>query len=372
MLKNLKFYKPLMFIGFIYFFSISCGGSDDPMGSITPPEPEVILPSDLSLSITIIGNDENNPNGDGSGVIECIALANDAVRYEFKIGTDDIVESATGSIEYTYSKTGNNSLFISVYAYSSTSDYVLTSKTINIYVAPIVYDELIFFDEFDVNGSPDDSKWDYNIGRGNNGWGNGESQYYTKRTDNVIIEDGFLKIIAKKENYEGAAYTSTRMLTQGKFDFTYGRVEVRAKLPFGEGTWPAIWMLGSNISTVSWPACGEIDIMEHWGHNQGYVQSAMHTPSSYGNTTNHGGLTIEDVSTEFHVYEVYWTHEEIVFSVDGKQHYRYAPSNKNEETWPYDANQFIILNVAMGGSWFDIDPDFVQSSMEIDYVRIYQ
>ncbi len=237
---------------------------------------------------------------------------------------------------------------------------------------PITYDELVFSDEFNVDGSPDDSKWGYDIGTGSNGWGNGESQYYTSRTENVIVEDGLLKIIVKKENYEDSEYTSTRMLTEGKFDFTYGRVEVKAKLPIGEGTWPAIWLLGSNLRTVSWPACGEIDIMEHWGHNHGHVQSAMHTPSSSGDTKNHGSQYLEDVSSEFHVYQVYWTPEEIVFSVDGKQHYRYAPTNKNKETWPYDANQFLIVNVAMGGAWFSIDPNFVESSMEIDYIRIYQ
>jgi len=181
-----------------------------------------------------------------------------------------------------------------------------------------------------------------------------------------------LKITAKKENYEGSAYTSTRMLTMGKFDFTYGKVEVRAKLPFGEGTWPAIWMLGSNISSVSWPACGEIDIMEHWGHNQGVVQSAMHTPSSFGGTINHGAQTLADVSTAFHVYAVEWTSEKMVFSVDGNVHYTYKPPIKDGDTWPYDAPQFIILNIAMGSSWFDIDPNFTQSSMEIDYVRVYQ
>jgi beta-glucanase (GH16 family) len=131
-------------------------------------------------------------------------------------------------------------------------------------------------------------------------------------------------------------------------------------------------MLGSNIRTAGWPACGEIDIMEHWGYNHGTVQSALHTPSSYGNTVNHGAQNIADVSTAFHVYAVEWDDYEIVFSVDGNVHYTYKPATKNSETWPYNANQFIILNVAMGGSWFEIDPNFVSSTMEIDYVRVYQ
>jgi beta-glucanase (GH16 family) len=259
-----------------------------------------------------------------------------------------------------------------VYAYSITGDYINTFQQVKILVTRPPFDNLVFSDEFNIDGSPDETKWGYNIGTGSNGWGNGEKQYYTDRTENVIVEDGFLKIIAKKENYEGSAYTSTRMLTQNKFDFTYGKVEVRAKLPFGEGTWPAIWMLGSNISTVSWPACGEIDIMEHWGHNQNIIQSALHNPSSYGDTKNHGSQTIDDVSTAFHVYTVEWDDYEIVFAVDGKVHYTYNPASKTDETWPYDANHFIILNVAMGSSWFEIDPEFTESTMEIDYVRVYQ
>jgi len=163
------------------------------------------------------------------------------------------------------------------------------------------------------------------------------------------------------------------MLTQGKFNFTYGRVEVRAKLPSGGGTWPAIWMLGSNITTVGWPACGEIDIMEHIGNNQGTVQSAMHTPSSYGGTVNKGSQFIADVSTNFHIYTLEWTSEKMVFTVDGVEHYTYNPSMKNSNTWPFDKTQFLLLNVAMGGSFGgNIDSNFTSSTMEIDYVRVYQ
>jgi len=189
----------------------------------------------------------------------------------------------------------------------------------------------------------------------------------------VKVEGGFLKITAKKESYEGSDYTSTRMKTQGKFDFTYGRVEVRAKLPTGGGTWPAIWMLGSSIGSVGWPACGEVDIMEHVGNNQGHVSSAMHTPSSFGGTVNHDSQFFDNVSSEFHVYAVEWTSEKMVFSVDDKVHYTYNPPTKNSSTWPYYEPQFIILNVAMGGGFGGtIDSDFSSSTMEIDYVRVYQ
>ena len=373
MKKHIKYYKPFAILGLvlIVFFSCGGGGDDDPF-TPTPPESEKNIPTNLTLDITIVGADAINTNGDGKGVIKCVANATDVVKYEFRFGNGAEVTNTTGKAEYTYTERGTNNYSVSVYAYSKTGDYINTFQQIKIIVTRPPFNKLVFSDEFDTNGSPDETKWNYNIGTGSNGWGNGEKQYYTKRSENVIVEDGFLKITAKKENYESSAYTSTRMLTAGKFDFTYGKVEVRAKLPFGEGTWPAIWMLGSNISTVSWPACGEIDIMEHWGHNQNVVQSAMHTPSSNGNTINHGAQTINDVSTAFHVYTVEWDDQEIVFAVDGKVHYTYKPASKNSDNWPFTANQFIILNVAMGGSWFTIDPNFETSTMEIDYVRVYQ
>jgi beta-glucanase (GH16 family) len=191
-----------------------------------------------------------------------------------------------------------------------------------------------------------------------------------------------LSIIAKKETYTDQGitkqYTSARL--NSKFAFKYGKVEVRAKLPLGGGTWPAIWMLGKNVlepgafwsatnGNTNWPYCGEIDIMEHWGNNQNYVQSAMHTPSSYGGTMNLGGQTIPTVSSQFHIYTLEWTATKMVFSVDGTVHYIYNPSVKNASTWPFDAEQYIILNVAMQSS---IATNFTQSAMEVDYVRVYQ
>lgn len=247
-----------------------------------------------------------------------------------------------------------------------------------------VYDNLVWNDEFDGNGMIDTSKWFHQTQLPQNGsWYNGEIQHYTDRIDNSEVSNGTLKIIAKKETYtdQGVTkqYTSARL--NMKYAFTYGKVEVRAKLPSGAGTWPAIWTLGQNINepgaywqtqgygTVSWPACGEIDIMEHWGSNQNYVQSAIHTPSSYGSTVNHGGQTIPTASTDFHVYSMVWSPDKIVFSVDGNTHYTYQPSVQDASTWPFDAPQFLIMNIAIIPG---IDPNFVSSSMEIDYVRIYQ
>jgi beta-glucanase (GH16 family) len=233
-------------------------------------------------------------------------------------------------------------------------------------------DVLKWSDEFETAGSPCNENWLYDLGNGDGGWGNNESQYYTR--ENATIEDNILKIKVKKETYRGYSYTSARIKTQNKFSFTYGRVEVRAKLPSGGGTWPAIWMLGDNITTVGWPSCGEIDIMEHTGNNQGITSSAIHNASGYGNTPYvHHLDRVNDVSTSFHTYGIDWTKDKIDFTVDGVVHYTYNPTNKTDSNWPFNKPQFIILNVAMGGSLGGaIDTAFEESTMEIDYVRVYQ
>ena len=247
-----------------------------------------------------------------------------------------------------------------------------------------VYDHLVWSDEFDIDGAIDNTKWFHQTKLPNgSSWYNGEQQHYTNRTVNSFVDEGFLNIVAKKESFTDQnvtkQYTSARL--NSKFAFTYGKVEVRAKLPTGVGTWPAIWALGKNINenggywdnegygTTGWPACGEIDIMEHWGTNQNYVQSAMHTPSSYGGTVNLGGQHVSTASTQFHVYTMYWTPERIIFSVDDVVHYTYDPSMQDDSTWPFDAEQYLLLNVAIQQS---IVPSFTQDTMEIDYVRVYQ
>lgn len=356
---NYKF--SILFLALILI--ISCGGGSDDSDPI-----DTSTPSNLSLTANIVGATTTNPNGDGSGAVIFNFSADNATSYKINLGNGDIIETSSKSISYTYSGGGITNYIVYVSAYKA-NKFITKNITITIKVN----NGLIFSDEFDSPGSPNTNKWTYNIGKGENGWGNNESQYYTNRTENVVIANGILKITAKKESYEGAEYTSARMKTEGKFDFTYGKVEVRAKLPKGGGTWPAIWMLGSSISTLGWPACGEVDIMEHVGNNQGTVQSALHTPSSYGGTINHGSQYLDDVSTEFHVYGLEWTADKMVFSVDGVTHYTYNPSPKNSNTWPFNDDQFIILNVAMGGGMGGaIDPNFVSSTMEIDYVRVYQ
>ena len=242
---------------------------------------------------------------------------------------------------------------------------------------------LLWSDEFDTDGAIDNGKWFHQTQLPSGGsWYNNEIQHYTNRLDNSYVSNGVLRIVAKKEIFTDQGhtknYTSARL--NSKYAFQYGRVEVRAKLPTGYGTWPAIWMLGQNITeaggywaethgTTAWPACGEIDIMEHWGSNQNYISSAMHTPSSYGGTINHGGQTIPTASSEFHVYELDWNAERMIFSVDGVTHYTYNPEVKDANTWPYDAPQYFLLNIAIEPS---IASSFTESSMDIDYVRVYE
>jgi beta-glucanase (GH16 family) len=258
--------------------------------------------------------------------------------------------------------------------------YFYSNDSIN----PSKYNTLVWFDEFNNNGDLDSSKWFRQTKLPNgDSWYNGEIQHYTSQLSNSFVEDGNLKIVAKKENFTDQGktklYTSARL--NSKFAFTYGRVEVKAKLPTGVGTWPAVWMLGKNINeagaywdnkgfgTENWPACGEIDIMEHWGDNQNFVQSAMHTPSSFGNTINKGGRVISTASTAFHVYSLEWGPDKMDFAVDGIIHYTYKPSVFNNSTWPFNAAQYLILNIAIQPN---IAANFTQGAMDIDYVRIYQ
>jgi beta-glucanase (GH16 family) len=222
-------------------------------------------------------------------------------------------------------------------------------------------------EEFNTDGAPDPSKWGYDIGA--NGWGNAELEYYTDRPENAIVKGGVLKITAKKENYKGSSYTSARLLSKNKFAFTYGRVEVRAKLPAGVGTWPAIWMLGSNSDTVHWPQCGEIDIMEHRGKELNKIFGTLHYPGHSGGNGNGSTTFISNATTEFHIYGLDWSPESIRIYVDGRLYHTVA----NADSLPFNHDFFFILNVAMGGGFTGpVDPAFTQASMEVDYVRVYK
>ncbi|MFN7013513.1 MAG: family 16 glycosylhydrolase [Bacteroidia bacterium] len=253
----------------------------------------------------------------------------------------------------------------------------------------VVYNDLVWSDEFDVNGAVNSSKWHHQTQLPAGGsWFNGEVQHYTNELTNSFVNGGFLNIVAKKEPYTSQGYTKqyTSARLNSKFAFKYGRVDVRAKLPIAAGTWPAIWMLGKNVNedggffdaafgTTNWPACGEIDIMEHGitpSQPANYVQSALHTPSSFGNTMNIGGTIANNLGTDYHVYSMNWSPFQITFLLDGVAFYTYNPAIKTPSNWPFDLEQYLLLNIAMGGIAGTIDPGYTQSSMVIDYVRVYQ
>ncbi|HAA22655.1 MAG TPA: hypothetical protein DCP28_29265, partial [Cytophagales bacterium] len=202
------------------------------------------------------------------------------------------------------------------------------------------------------------------------------------REENARVEDGILVIEAHKEAMEDNGFTSARLVSRQKGDWQYGYIEIKAKLPAGRGTWPAIWMLNTNITeagayweqqgygTTSWPHCGEIDILEHWGKNQDYVSSAVHTTSSYGDQViNVGGKKIDNASTDFHTYGLEWTKEKLVFSVDGDNYYSYQPTVRDSTTWPFDMEYYFLLNIAIERG---IDSSFQESPLVVDYIRVYQ
>ena len=245
--------------------------------------------------------------------------------------------------------------------------------------------QLVWSDEFNGSSGPISSVNWFHQTKLPTGWSwyNNEIQHYTDRTANSYVSNGTLKIVAKKETYTDQRhtkqYTSARL--NSKFAFTYGRVVIKEKLPKGVGTWPAMWMLGKNINergaywqtkgfgSTSWPACGEVDIMEHWGSKQNYVQSAIHTPSSHGNTVNLGGQNISTASSQFHIYTLDWSEQEMVFSVDGNVHYTYNPEIKNSDTWPFNSEMYLLLNIAIQPN---IQSSFNESAMEIDYIRVFK
>ena len=236
--------------------------------------------------------------------------------------------------------------------------------------------KLVWNDEFNYKGLPDSTKWGYDVG--GNGWGNNEAQFYTKAdTNNAVVGNGFLSIIARKEKHENKEYTSTRMVTRGKADWSFGRVEFRAKLPKGRGTWPAGWMLGSNINTVGWPQCGEVDILEHVGYDPDTVVGSIHS-AAYNHvkrTQKTKRIFIKNPYTEFHIYSCEWDTEKMTFLLDGMPYLTVPNEHKTEKEWPFNNPMHILLNVAIGGNWGGkkgIDESIFPVRMEVDYVRVYQ
>jgi len=253
--------------------------------------------------------------------------------------------------------------------------------------------KLVWSDEFDYTGLPNPKKWNYEVGFIRNR----ELQYYTKaRKENARVENGMLIIESRKEKFknpnyrpdagrrsrwnvsrEYADYTSASLITNGKAGWCYGRIEVRAKLPTGRGTWPAIWTLGTNIKEVGWPTCGEIDILENVGFNPDKIHANIHT-KKYNHVRKTGkgsSIKVSKPYKEFHIYAIEWYEDRIDFYVDDNKYFTYENEKSGEAAWPYDKQQYLILNTAIGGAWGGqkgVDDSIFPQKYYIDYVRVYQ
>jgi beta-glucanase (GH16 family) len=337
-----------LFIALVTVFT-GCSKNNDTSGSSTADKPANII-----ITPTV--------STDNSGNVTFAVTADNAVSYELDFGNGVYQTVTTGNVTYKYPVAGTYTVKVTAKSQSGKT----TEKSIQVTVA--ASEALIWSDEFNTAGAPDPGKWGFETGN-NNGWGNNELEYYTNRSDNAIVSNGTLKINLKKEAYNGFGYTSARLLTKGKFSFKYGRIEIKAKLPTGGGTWPAIWGMGDNITTVPWPGCGEIDIMEHVGNQQNKIFSTMHYPGHSGGGGVGGSTINPTASTAFHVYSLDWSPTTMKFSIDGNLYYTFS----NSADLPFNQNFFLILNVAMGGNFGGpADPNFTSDSMEVDYIRVYK
>lgn len=240
------------------------------------------------------------------------------------------------------------------------------------------WNEMVWNDEFDYSGLPDSTKWEYDMEGNAWGWGNDEAQYYTsQRKENAWVENGLLYITARHENYEGHNFTSARLVTRNNGDWLYGRVEVRAKLPTGCGTWPAIWMLSTDWEYGGWPESGEIDIMENVGYNPDSVFSAVHTATYNHNigTQKAAGIELADCDEEFHVYAMEWDKDEINTYVDNNHVFAFSNEDTGYKEWPFDKRFHLLLNIAIGGTWGGaqgVDTTIFPQSLVVDWVRVYR
>ncbi len=236
---------------------------------------------------------------------------------------------------------------------------------------------MVWAEEFNVDGLPDATRWTYDTERNRLGWYNNELQYYSgPRLDNAQVSAGKLRITARRESlstapdWGGQRYTSTRLITRGKAAWTYGFFEIRAKLPCGRGTWPAIWTLGSG---GVWPDDGEIDIMEQVGSNPSRVFGTVHTLGGSGGASQGAATQISDACTAFHDYQLHWTADEIAIGVDGVVYFRYPNPRSGRRLWPFDQSQYLLLNIAIGGVLGGtVDDSIFPVVMEIEHVRVWQ
>ena len=374
MLKKIDF--PILLLVATNFMFVSCSSDSDtsPNDNMGNQSNDV---SNLVVQIHIQGEDADSPNGDGSGVFNGVATAHNAVNYGFIIGNNgDETQNTTGEFSFTLTDLGLNQFPFYVYAYAADGSSI--SKITNLAIdvegngGSGNNNVLVWSDEFEGTGSIDSSKWTTETGGG--GWGNQEEQIYTSSSNNVRKESGMLKIKVRKET--NGTYTSARIITEDKFEFKYGRVEIRAKLPSVQGSWPALWMLGANFRdpVVGWPQCGEIDIMEQF-ENKNSVHSTLHWKLANGERALYGENTTNSTSSNWHVYALEWTPTSIKSYLDGNEFFSMNISGV-DPYYPFNEDFFFIFNVAMGGTNGGvIDPNLQQGfvdAMEVDYIRVYQ
>lgn len=276
--------------------------------------------------------------------------------------------SASFNINIIQDTASKQDLYFKV-RFSNVSNAVLRNTTLEIKVINTDYSTLIWSDEFE-SELLNTAWWNYELGN-NNGWGNNEWEIYTDQSENVHLDSGYLHITAL--NPGPASYTSGRITTLGKKEFTYGRIEIRAKMPIGQGIWPALWMLGSNITTVGWPRCGEIDIMEYLGHQPQMVYGTLHwNENGHKYIGGNKSISAGSYHSDFHVFSLIWTPGMISWLVDGQQFYNRTRSGTS--AFPFDLPQFLIFNVAVGGNWpgYPDETTTFPQHMIVDYVRVYQ
>ncbi|WP_439183846.1 glycoside hydrolase family 16 protein [Carboxylicivirga taeanensis] len=239
--------------------------------------------------------------------------------------------------------------------------------------------ELVWHDEFNYIGLPDSAKWSYDTQGNSSQWGNDESQFYTEgNAENAWVQDGKLYITAVPTDKPEQPYTSARLITKGKGEWKYGKVEVCAKVAGGQGIWPAIWMLPANNVYGAWPASGEIDIMEYLGYAPDSIYCSVHTGAynHLDHTQKSKAFHLNDAATSFHVYGMEWSENSCQFFIDGRKVFVFdKEARAGSEKWPFDQTFYLILNVAVGGHWagkYGVDESAFPSTMEIDYVRVYQ
>lgn len=345
-----------------------------------PDENNVVVPSNLEITVDVAA--------DGSGEVTLQATAEDASYYTifFSENSEPIV-SEDGKASYTYTESGNYK--IKVQAHAAITSWINKTETITVdvhdpaipiipeegYETPASYPNMTLVWEDDFEGTTlNENDWTFEIGN-NNGWGNNERQYYT--AENALVENGHLIITAKRENINDFDYTSSRIVTRGKQSFQYGRIDIRAALPKGQGIWPALWMLGENIGSVGWPASGEIDIMEMIGGSgrEKTVHGTLHWDNSgHVCTCDKPGysLTSGTFNDKFHVFSIVWTPTAITWYMDDIQFN--TISITPEHMTEFHEDFFLIFNLAVGGNWpgYPDDTTILPQHLIVDYVRVFQ